>query len=101
MNPPRCIVIAGPNGAGKIPVTASIAGIKYMKTKNVGRGKKNFAVAVVARYGAQAWRRAKPLAFMARPFIFGVKARWWRKNLEPSGQREAAPHDVVELKTGN
>jgi hypothetical protein len=28
-------------------------------------------------------------------------AKWWRRNLKPAGMKEAAPHDVVELKTGN
>jgi hypothetical protein len=38
---------------------------------------------------------------MARQFMFYAMARLWRKNPDPAGMREAAPHDVVELKTGN
>jgi hypothetical protein len=38
---------------------------------------------------------------MARRFTFGAAEKLSRKNLEPAGTREAAPHDAVELKTGN
>jgi hypothetical protein len=33
--------------------------------------------------------------------MFYAMVKSWRKNPEPAGQREAPPHDVVELKTGN
>jgi hypothetical protein len=50
---------------------------------------------------ARDWPRERQPAPTARQFTFGALAKWWRKNLEPAGMREAAPHDMVELKMGN
>ena len=72
-----------------------------MKAKNGKSNGRNFTLQV-----GRALRRAG-LAARKTARAYGTPIYIWRagkvvaKNLEPAGMREAAPHDMVELKTGN